>query len=104
MQNLLIDHCQRHPKLLLPGNKAQAHGNQVAIEEGNVQNDLFRFVNHIANTDVKTSTEYSDWYNDAYQKRNKIVHRGERGATESEAAKSAASTQKFMAYLKTLIP
>ena len=104
LQSLLIDHCERNPTLVLPGNKAQTQGNQVAIEEGNIQNDLFRFVNHISNIDVKISQEYNKWYNDAYLKRNRIVHRGERGATESEVVKAGESTQQLMEYLKTLIP
>jgi hypothetical protein len=108
LQNLLIDYCRRHPAVVLPGNKAQTQGNQVAIEEGNV-GQLLNFVNHIANQsaaniDVKNCQQYSAWNTDAYQKRNRIVHRGERGAAESDAVQAAASTQAFMVHLKGLIP
>ena len=103
LQNLLIAQCSKNATRVLPTNKATKFGNQTAIEEGNIQGDLLRFVDFFTGGTVKTGAEYHNWYNDAYLKRNAIVHRGMRGSSEADVTKACDSTNAFMSHLKALL-
>ena len=101
-QNLLLDYCQKNSVTQLPSTSWATP--QQAIENGNVQSDLLRYVQHLSKTDPKTSSAHGTWKTDAYNKRNAIVHRGVKGATQSEAVKACDAINAFMAYLRSLLP
>jgi hypothetical protein len=104
VQRLLIDYCRKNNVQSLPGKKAASVGNQQAIETGNIQNDLFRYIEHCTGFDVKTTTEHAAWLSDAYEPRHAIAHRGARGASEAQAIKALDAINAFMKRLRTLMP
>lgn len=76
---------------------------QDAIESGNIIGDLLkRYLNSILSISIENTSEYRSWKNNAYEKRNKIVHNGyySYGFTDAELAFN--STIAMMDYLKAV--
>jgi hypothetical protein len=100
LQRRLLEFCKKNQVQSLKSGKSV----EEAIETGNIQADLFRYVDSLANSTVKLTPEYTNWHNNLYKKRNEIVHRGARGATEAEAFVARDSASAFVKVLQSLLP
>jgi hypothetical protein len=103
VQKMLANYCQKNKVQALPGKKAASLGNQQAIETGNIQNDLFRYIEHCTGFDVKSTPEYNAWLNDAYNPRVAIIHRGARGMSEAQAKKALDTINAIMSVVRKLL-
>lgn len=106
LQNRLVQSCQSTQTQTLPDRSKKAVDYPEAIETGNVQADLLKFVDLLAPAiaPVRQRSQYLDWKMHAYDIRNKIVHRGQRGITESQAKDAFRVVQDFMTYLNANLP
>lgn len=107
LQNRLGVTCERIKTQTLPARNSKDRIRYLlALETGNVQTDLLRYVDLLAPAiaPIKTCPQYSRWKSKAYDVRNKIIHRGQRDITESQANDAFLAVQEFIAYLESSLP
>lgn len=106
LQNRLMASCEYTGTKVLPATNKKLTSHRSAIDTGNIQRDLLRYVDLLAPSvaPVKASQQYRRWKNQAYDVRNEIVHRGRRGITQTQAKDAFTAVQDFITYLNANLP
>lgn len=97
LQSSLISWCAANGPTTLKIGKGKGEKDlpyQEAIESAQVRDNL-DYVQTLTNKNVKGGAEHNNWLKYAYQARNKIIHRGIRGATHDDAGKAFTSVIAF---------
>lgn len=68
---------------------------QEAIESAQVRDNL-EYVQELSGKSVKGGAEHNNWFIQAYQKRNEIIHSGTRGATADDASNAFSAIISYM--------
>lgn len=68
----------------------------LAIEKGNIRNDLLPYVEFVTKNNLKGAREYTLWYRDVYEPRKAILHQGRRGYSADDAEKAFNATWNFL--------
>lgn len=97
LQSRLISWCATNSQTTLKVGRGKGEKDlpyQEAIESAQVRDNL-DYVQTLTNKNIKGGAEHSNWLKYAYQARNKIIHRGIRGATHDDAGKAFTSVIAF---------
>lgn len=72
-----------------------------AIESGNIKADLLgTYCSFLCGKSVRAGSEYQRWYDDTYNPRNDIIHRGKRTTSEDDAEKAFVAVVNYMNFLE----
>src|ERR1043166_2875039 len=107
LQNRLGVTCERIKTQTLPARNSKDRIRYLlALETGNVQTDLLRYVDLLAPAiaPIKTCPQYSRWKSKAYDVRNKIIHRGQGYYPEPGANGAFLGVQDFFPFLGAALP
>ncbi|MFT6491129.1 MAG: hypothetical protein ACJAWP_000005 [Porticoccus sp.] len=69
------------------------------VEHKNIS-ELLSAVCEVSGDNVKAGTDHLEWTNHAYNVRNKIIHRGKKGHTKTEAEKAFFVVNKYMCLIR----
>ena len=105
LQSHLLGWCAANGITDLPKRKGQGvkQVNYVdAIESGQVTDNL-GYVQTLSGVNLKGGVEHNNWFTHAYKKRNAIVHRGTRGATQDDALKALDSVIAYRERIMNIL-
>jgi hypothetical protein len=71
-----------------------------AVAAGEVRRDLLQYVDELGGDSARDRRKYNAWYTDAYQVRNRIIHRGEVGFNNEVAEKAFTATSTYMDHIR----
>jgi hypothetical protein len=100
----LVHECNQRTITLLTSKKGIELDVETAIATGDLRSDLLgTYMTFLLGRSAKDCSEHQEWYKNAYEPRNQIVHRGRVNVTESDARKAFESVVKYCDYTDRML-
>ena len=100
----LIHECNQRSIASLTSKKGIELDVETAIATGDLRSDLLGvYMTFLLGRSAKDCSEHQEWYKNAYEPRNQIVHRGRVNIMESDARKAFESVVKYCVYADRML-
>ena len=104
IQRRLIHECNQRDIASLASKRGIELDVETAIASGDLRGDLLGVsMTFLLGRSAKDCSEHLEWYKNAYEPRNQIVHRGRVNVTESDARKAFESVVKYCVYTDRML-